>query len=227
MGDQAASRRADKDALFEQFARVGKALASPKRLELLDLLAQGERTVDSLARAASVGVTTCSAHLQALRQARLVATRKEGTRVYYRLAGPDIAALYAALQHVAATHIGDVNAAARDYLGPDDTEHLDRDELLRRVRAGQVVVIDVRPAEEYTAGHIPGAVSIPLAELTDQLGALPADRQIVAYCRGAYCVMAHDAVRELTSRGRDAARLVDGMLEWRLADLPVQTQDVA
>jgi rhodanese-related sulfurtransferase len=227
MGDQPASRRADKDALFEQFARVGKALASPKRLELLDLLAQGERTVDSLARTTSVGVTTCSAHLQTLRQARLVATRKDGTRVHYRLAGPDIASLYGALQQVAATHIGDVAAAARDYLGPDDTEHLDRDELLRRVRAGRVVVIDVRPVEEYAAGHIPGAVSIPLADLADRLDALPADRQIVAYCRGAYCVMAHDAVRELTAHGRDAARLVDGMLEWRLADLPVQTQDVA
>jgi rhodanese-related sulfurtransferase len=172
-------------------------------------------------------VTTCSAHLQTLKQARLVATRKDGTRVHYRLAGPDVAALYGSLQQVAATHLGDVTAAARDYLGPDDTEHLDRDELIRRVRAGHVVVIDVRPAEEYAAGHIPGAVSIPLAELADRLDALPADRQIVAYCRGAYCVMAHDAVRELTSRGRPAARLVDGMLEWRLADLPVETQDVA
>ena len=227
MGDQTVSRRADKDALFEQFARVGKALASPKRLELLDLLAQGERTVDSLARTTSVGVTTCSAHLQTLRQARLVSTRKEGTRVHYRLAGPDVTALYGTLQQVAATHISDVAAAARHYLGPDDTEHLDRDELLSRVRVGQVVVIDVRPAEEYAAGHIPGAVSIPLAELADRLDALPADRQIVAYCRGAYCVMAHDAVRELTAHGKDAARLVDGMLEWRLADLPVQTQDVA
>jgi rhodanese-related sulfurtransferase len=218
MGDRSASRRADKDALFDQFARVGKALASPKRLELLDLLAQGERTVDSLARVTSVGVTTCSAHLQTLRHARLVATRKEGTRVYYRLAGPDVTALYGALQQVAATHIGDLATAARDYLGPDDTEHVDRDELLRRVQAGEVVVIDVRPAEEYAAGHIPGAVSIPLAELADRLDALPTDRQIVAYCRGAYCVMAHDAVRALTAHGRDAARL---------ASLPVHTEDVA
>lgn len=227
MGDQAAGRRADKDALFEQFARVGKALASPKRLELLDLLAQGERTVDALARATSLGVTTCSAHLQTLRQSRLVATRKEGTRVYYRIAGPDVAALYRAVQQVAATHIHDVAAAAEDYLGPDDTEHVDRDELLRRVRAGRVTVIDVRPSEEYAAGHIPGAVSIPLAELADRLDSLPADRQIVAYCRGAYCVMAHDAVRQLTAHGRDAARLDDGMLEWRLANLPVHTQEVA
>lgn len=227
MGDRTAGRRADKDALFEQFARVGKALASPKRLELLDLLAQGERTVDSLARAASLGLTSCSAHLQALRQARLVSTRKEGTRVHYRLAGQDVATLYGTLQRVAATHVGDLAAAARDYLGPDDTEQLDREELIRRVKAGQVVVIDVRPPEEYAAGHIPGALSIPLDELSDRLDALPADRQIVAYCRGAYCVMAHDAVRELTAHGRSAARLKDGMLEWRLADLPIQVQDVA
>lgn len=217
------SRRADKDALFEQFARVGKALASPKRLELLDLLAQGERTVESLAGTASLGVTTCSAHLQTLKQARLVTTRKDGVRVYYRLAGPDVAALYGHLQEVAAAHLSDLAPAARAYLGPDDTEAVDRDELLRRARAGEVTVIDVRPAEEYAAGHIPGAVSVPLAELTDRLDTLPAERQIVAYCRGAYCVMAHDAVRRLRAGGRTAARLRDGMLEWRLADLPVDT----
>jgi rhodanese-related sulfurtransferase len=222
-----ATRRRDKDALFEQFARVGKALASPKRLELVDLLAQGERTVESLARAAHLGVTSCSAHLQTLKAARLVATRKDGTKVHYRLAGPDVAALYGHLQQVAAAHLADLTAAAGDYLGPDDTEHLDRAELLRRARAGQVTVIDVRPAEEYTAGHIPGAISVPLAELPERLDELPADTEIVAYCRGAYCVLAHDAVRLLTSHGRNARRLVDGMLEWRLADLPVTSQDVA
>jgi rhodanese-related sulfurtransferase len=221
------TRRRNKDALFEQFARIGKALASPKRLELLDLLAQGERTVESLARAANLGVTSCSAHLQTLKAARLAATRKDGTKVFYRLAGPDVAALYGHLQQVAAGHLADVTAAAHDYLGPDDTEQVDREELLRRARTGQVTVIDVRPAEEYAAGHIPGAVSVPLAELPQRLDEIPAGTEIVAYCRGAYCVLAHDAVRLLTSRGRSARRLADGMLEWRLADLPVAGQDVA
>jgi rhodanese-related sulfurtransferase len=217
------TRRDDKDALFEQFARVGKALASPKRLELLDLLAQGERTVESLARAASLGMTTCSAHLQTLKHARLVDTRRDGVKVYYRLAGPDVAALYGHLQQVAASHLPDVAPAASAYLGPDDTEAVDRDELLRRAEAGTVTVLDVRPAEEYAAGHIPGAVSVPLAELPDRLADLPTDTEIVAYCRGAYCVLSYDAVRLLTSHGRPARRLVDGVLEWRLADLPLTT----
>jgi rhodanese-related sulfurtransferase/DNA-binding HxlR family transcriptional regulator len=219
--------RERKDALFEQFARVGKALSSPKRLELLDLLAQGERTVDSLARATDLGMTTCSAHLQTLKQARLVSTRKAGVKVYYRLAGPDVAALYGHLQQVTAAHLPDLDAAAQAYLGPDDTEAVDRDELLRRAQAGTVTVLDVRPAEEYAAGHISGALSVPLAELPDRLAELPADTEIVAYCRGAYCVFSHDAVRLLTAHGRSARRLVDGMLEWRLADLPVERPDGA
>jgi rhodanese-related sulfurtransferase len=224
----ALTRRECKDALFEQFARVGKALASPKRLELIDLLAQGERPVEALARAASLGVTSCSAHLQTLKHARLVTTRKDGVKVYYRLAGPDVGALYGHLQQVASSHLPDVAPAAAAYLGPDDTEAVDRDELIRRAQAGQVTVLDVRPAEEYAAGHIPGAVSVPLAELPDRLADLPADTEIVAYCRGAYCVLSHDAVRLLTSHGRAARRLSDGMLEWNLAHLPVATsEDVA
>ncbi|MEU6647656.1 metalloregulator ArsR/SmtB family transcription factor [Saccharomonospora sp. NPDC046836] len=211
-----------KTALFDQFARVGKALASGKRLELLDLLAQGERTVDALARAARLGVTTASAHLQTLKQANLVATRRQGTKIYYRLAGPDVAALYALVRTVANEHLPDVEAARNAYLGPD-TDKVTRAELLQRVRSGSVAVIDVRPAEEYAAGHIPGAVSIPVAELAERLAELPADQEIVAYCRGAYCVLAHDAVRLLAALGRPARRLVDGMLEWRLADLPVAT----
>ncbi len=216
-----------KDAVFEQFARVSKALASPKRLELIDLLAQGERTVEALARAANLGVTSCSAHLQTLKQSRLVATRKEGTKVYYRLAGPDVAALYGHLQQVAAAHLADVTAASAAYLGPADTEQVDRAELLRRARAGQVTVLDVRPAEEFLAGHIPGAISVPLAELPGRLADLPSGSEFVAYCRGAYCVLAHDAVRLLTSHGRRARRLADGMLEWRLANLPVSSEDIA
>lgn len=216
MGDRDA-----KTALFDQFARVGKALGSGKRLELLDLLAQGERTVEALAQAADLGLTTASAHLQSLKRAHLVATRREGTKVYYRLAGDDVALLYALVRNVASEHLADVAAARDAYLGPD-TDQVGRDELLRRVRAGQVAMVDVRPREEYAAGHIPGAVSIPLDELADRLTDLPTDQEVVAYCRGAYCVLAHEAVRLLTDRGRPARRLADGMLEWRLADLPVE-----
>lgn len=215
MGDRAA-----KTELFDQFARVGKALGSGKRLELLDLLAQGERPVDALARACELGLTTTSAHLQTLKQANLVTTRKEGTQVFYRLAGTDVAALFALVRTVASEHLPDVEAARAAYLGPD-TEQVSRDELLRRARSGAVTILDVRPRDEYNAGHIPGALSIPLEELEDHLAEVPAEHQIVAYCRGAYCVLAHDAVRMLTAHGHSAARLIDGMLEWRLAQLPV------
>jgi rhodanese-related sulfurtransferase/DNA-binding transcriptional ArsR family regulator len=217
MGDPAA-----KNALFDQFARVGKALSSGKRLELLDLLAQGERTVDALARASELGLSTASAHLQTLKAANLVHTRREGTKVIYRLAGTDVAQLLALVRAVANTHLPDVEAAARSYLG-QGTEQVTRDELLDRIQTGQVTVIDVRPREEYEAGHIPAAVSVPLDELADHLAELPADHDIVAYCRGTYCVLAHEAVRMLTDRGRTAMRLTDGMLEWRLAELPVAT----
>jgi rhodanese-related sulfurtransferase/DNA-binding transcriptional ArsR family regulator len=216
------ARREAKDALFDQFARVGKALASPKRLELLDLLAQGERPVEALARSAGLGVTSASAHLQTLKHARLVATRKEGTKVIYRLAGDDVADLYVRLQQVAQAHLADVALARSAFLGSPDTEEVDRIELWRRARAGEVVVIDVRPDEEYSAGHIPGALSMPLSALAERLAELPQDAEIVAYCRGAYCVMAHDAVRMLHAHGRRARRLADGMIEWRLADLPVE-----
>jgi rhodanese-related sulfurtransferase/DNA-binding transcriptional ArsR family regulator len=216
MGDPIA-----KAELFDSLARVGKALGSGKRLELLDLLAQGERSVDALARAAGLGLTTCSAHLQTLRQAGLVATRRDGTKIHYRLAGSDVAALYALLRDVAGTHSAQAAAARDTYLGDDDTQAVDRDELQRRLAAGRVVAVDVRPAEEYAAGHIPGARSIPLDELADRLAELPDDLEVVVYCRGAYCVFAHDAARLLNARGRRAVRLTDGMLEWRLAHLPV------
>jgi rhodanese-related sulfurtransferase/DNA-binding transcriptional ArsR family regulator len=215
MGDRAA-----KNALFEQFGRVGKALASGKRIELLDLLAQGERTVEALARASELGLTTASAHLQTLKAANLVTTRREGTRIYYRLAGADVAQLLVLLRAVGDNHLPDVAAAARAYLGPP-TEELSRDELLQRARSGRVIVLDVRPREEYDAGHIPGAVSIPVDELTDHLAELPDGCEIVAYCRGQYCVMAHEAVRVLADHGRSAVRLQEGMLEWGLAGLPV------
>jgi len=215
--------RDHKTALFDQFARVGRALASGKRLELLDLLAQGERDVASLAAAADLGVTTASAHLQTLRQANLVATRRDRTRVLYRLAGRDVADLYARLREVAQSHLPDVEAARIAYLGEDGGRPVTRDQLQQLAKTMPVTVLDVRPVEEYAAGHIPGAVSIPHNELADRLAELPDDGQIVAYCRGAYCVLAHDAVRLLAAHGHDAARLADGMLEWRLADLPVAT----
>lgn len=218
MGDSV--RKAE---LFEQLARVGKALGSGKRLELLDLLAQGSRSVAALAESAGLGMTTASAHLQTLKQAGLVATSREGTTIRYRLADPDVAALYAQLRTVAAARLPDVDAARRAYLGAEDTEQIGRDELLRRAHAGEVVVLDVRPALEFAAGHIPGAMSIPIDELSARLDELPADVEVVAYCRGAYCVFAHDAVRLLTAQGRRAVRLADGMLEWRLAHQPVET----
>lgn len=215
MGD--AERKA---ALFDAIAVTGKALSSGKRLELLDLLAQGERSVEALARAAGLGLTTASAHLQTLKHAGLVATRRAGTRIYYRIAGPDVAALYSLLQHVADARQAAATQARVAYLGPPDTEHLTREELFGRVKAGTATVIDVRPAEEYAAGHIPGAVSIPLEELEASLADLPGG-EIVAYCRGTNCVLAHDAVRLLAARGLQARRLTDGLLEWRLAGLPV------
>ena len=217
MGD--AVRKAE---LFEQLARVGKALGSGKRLELVDLLGQGPRSVAELAAAAGLGVTTTSAHLQTLKQAGLVATRRQGTTIRYRLAGPDVAALYVQMRQVGAAHLADVDVARRGYLGDDDTEQIGRDELLRRAASGEAIILDVRPAPEYAAGHVPGAISIPIEELTERLADLPTDTEIVAYCRGPYCVFAHEAVRLLTAHGRRAVRLANGMLEWRLAEQPVE-----
>ena len=215
MGDRAA-----KDTLFTEFAVVGKALASPKRLELLDLLAQAPRSVEDLARTADLRLSTCSAHLQRLLAAGLVTTRRDGTRIWYSLAGDDVAALFTDVRAVAQRHRPHTEAARRGYLGADDTEQVDLVELLRRAEAGDVVVLDVRPAPEYAAGHLPGAVNIPLEQLEDRLAELPEDREVVAYCRGAYCVLAHDAVRLLTAHGRRARRATDGILEWRVAGRP-------
>jgi len=209
--------RNHKTALYDQLARVGKALSSGKRLELLDLLAQGERDVASLAAAADLGITSASAHLQTLKQANLVTTRRDGTRVLYRLAGRDVAALFAQVRQVAQSRLPDVEAARVTYLGADGGQPVTRDELTQIAKTSRITVLDVRPAEEYSAGHIPGAVSIPLDELAGRLAELPGDTQIVAYCRGAYCVLAHDAVRLLTAHGHHATRLADGWLEWQLS----------
>ncbi|SDL09333.1 transcriptional regulator, ArsR family [Cryobacterium psychrotolerans] len=226
MGD-----REKKSALFEQFARVGKALGSGKRLELIDLLAQGERTVESLATAAGLGLSTASAHLQALKQAGLVSTRREGTRIHYQLAGDDVARLYSLMRTVARNHLAEVEQKRIAYLGQgefdaddgDAPQEITREDLLARAQAGTVTVLDVRPRQEFRAAHIPGALSIPLEELSARLGELPLGRDIVAYCRGAYCVLAYEAVTLLRQDGRPAARLHEGMLEWRLANLPVSS----
>ena len=217
------NERRAKDALFAEFAAVGKVLGHPKRLELLDLLAQGPRSVEDLAHAADLGITTGSAHLQALREAGLVEPRREGKRVFYSLSGDDVAALWEQLRHVAQVYRPHTEPARRAYLGPDDTTAVDTDGLLRRLRDGDTVVLDVRPAVEYAGGHLPGALHIPVEELEQRLSELPRDREIVAYCRGQYCVLAHDAVRLLTAHGLVARRAADGILEWRVAGVPIHT----
>jgi DNA-binding transcriptional ArsR family regulator/rhodanese-related sulfurtransferase len=212
-----------KDALFEQFAQVAKALASPKRLEMLDVLTQGERSVDALAQSTSLKLTTASAHLQILRQGGLVTSRKDGTRIFYRLAGEDVARLYLTLRDVAVEHLAGTERAARAYLGNDDLEPVGRDELLDRIKSGRILLVDVRPEIEYAAGHIEGAASIPVDELYARVSELPKGRDIVAYCRGEYCVFAYDAIRLLRSKGRSARRLQGGILEWRVEQRPIVT----
>lgn len=224
-----------KTELFERVARVGKAMGHPARLELIDLLGQGECPVEPLAAAAGLPLSTASAHLQVLRRAGLVTTRRVGTSIRYSLAADDVAALYVALRTVAAAHLDDVEPARRAFLGlsandpaaDPAVQEISREELLRRVRDGRATVLDVRPAREYAAGHIPGAVSIPVDELAVRLAELPDSTTVVAYCRGPHCVLSYDAVRLLTRHGRDAIRLADGMLEWRLAGLPVDGDEAA
>jgi rhodanese-related sulfurtransferase/DNA-binding MarR family transcriptional regulator len=208
--------RRRKDALFEAIALMGKAFASPVRLELLDLLAQAPRTVDELARASDQSTANTSQHLQALHAAGMVTRTREGTSVRYSLAGDEALSLWLALRDASIAQLGEVERAARDYLG-EDIEAIGRDELIGRLGRGEIVLVDVRPSEEYAAGHIEGARSIPLAELEGRLAELPADREIVAYCRGPICAYAHEAVRQLQAAGRTARRLEDGWPEWRLS----------
>ena len=210
MGDRAA-----KNALYREFAAVGKALGNPGRLELLDLLAQGPRSVEELAATAGLGMSTCSAHLQTLREAGLIEPRREGKRIYYSLTGDDVAGLWAQLRRVAQTHRPHTELARRAYLGSEDTEAMTRAELLARAQTEDLLVLDVRPSTEFEASHLPGAISIPIEDLAARLDELPTDTEIVAYCRGAYCVMAHDAVRILNAHGYSARRAEDGVLEWR------------
>jgi rhodanese-related sulfurtransferase/biotin operon repressor len=208
-----------KQALFEAIAVMGKAFASPRRLELLDLLAQAPRSVEELARESGQSTANASQHLQALHAAGMLTRTREGTRVVYAIAGEDALRLWLALRDASMAHLGEVERAARDYLG-DEVESIGREELLERLGKGDVVLVDVRPEEEFAAGHIEGARSIPLSELERRLAELPPDREVVAYCRGPFCAYAHDAVRRLQAAGRDAKRLDVGLPEWRLAGLP-------
>jgi rhodanese-related sulfurtransferase len=205
-----------KDAIYEQFARVGKAVSAPKRLELLDLLSQGPRTVEALAEHASISVANASQHLQVLRTARLVDAERKGFYVEYRLAGDEVSCFFLALRGLAETRLAEVDQVTRAYLdGRGAMEAVDGDELVRRVKAGEVTVLDVRPCEEYRAGHLPGALSIPLGELKARLKELPKNRDVVAYCRGPYCVMAVEAVELLRKKGFKAHRMEQGVVDWR------------
>jgi rhodanese-related sulfurtransferase len=212
------------EAICEQIARIGKAVASPKRLEILELLSQAPRTVEALAREARLSQANTSQHLQVLRTARLVETRREGTSIRYRLTDETVADFFRVLRVLAVTHLAEVERITRQYLkGTEVLEPVDRKTLLARVRKGEVTVVDVRPAEEYRAGHIQGAISVPLEELKDRIAELPRDQEIVAYCRGPYCVWAAQAAQLLREQGFQARHLEDGVLDWRASGHRVTT----
>jgi len=219
----AATHREFKDRLFRQFARVGKALASPKRLEIVDLLAQGERTVEEIARETAMSVASASQHLQALKGARMVEARREGLYAHYRLAGEDVFRTWQAVRALAESRLAEVEGVVEAYLADRDAlEAVDATELMERLNDESVVVLDVRPEEEYWGGHLPGAISVPVDALEAALQTLPKDREIVAYCRGPYCVFSDEAVALLRSRGYRARRLRQGMPDWRASGLPVE-----
>ncbi len=219
-----ASHRAFKDRLYGQLARVGKALASPHRLELLELLAQGERTVDSLASEASMSIASTSQHLQALREGGLVESRKQGLFVHYRLADPTVFDLTRVLRVVAETRLAELERIVRDHFGDrSEPEPVLMEELVERARSGNVVIIDTRPANEYAAGHIEGAISVPIDELQERLKQLPKSKEYVAYCRGPYCAYADRAVELLRANGRRARRLSQGFPEWKASGLPIES----
>ncbi len=213
-----------KKQLFEQFARVAKAMASPNRLELLEAMAQGELSVEALSKASGMSVANTSHHLQVLRDAGLAASRKEGLQVFYRLSDDQITVLLACLRSVAERHLAEVDRIVREHFDKlDALTPVGRDELLSRIKAGEAMVIDVRPAGEFQAGHIPGAVNIPIEELPKKLKRLPGGQEIVAYCRGPYCMLAFEAVEKLREAGFQARRLEDGFPEWKAEHRPVET----
>ncbi|MFA5083162.1 MAG: metalloregulator ArsR/SmtB family transcription factor [Hydrogenophilaceae bacterium] len=213
-----------KKKLFEQFARVAKALASPNRLDLLEVLAQGEKGVDALAQATGMSVANTSHHLQVLRDSGLAESRKEGLQVIYRLSDDQIPTLMGCISRIAERHLAEVDRIVREHFDTRDLlTPVGRDELLARVKEGETMVIDVRPASEYQAGHIPGAVNIPVDELPKHLETLPHGQEIVAYCRGPYCMLAFEAVAKLREAGYQARRLEDGFPEWKAENRPVDT----
>lgn len=212
-----------KHDLFNQFARVGKALSNGNRLELLEFLAQGERSVEDLAKVSGLTVGNTSQHLKLLREAGLVTSRKEGLKVHYSITGDDVISLLDSIRNVAQRHIADVQQLVSSFLTiKDDLEPIPREELIRRVKDDLVTVLDVRPPEEFAAGHVPGAVNVPLAELEMYLDKLEPKQEVVAYCRGPHCVLAFDAVEKARDKGLVARRLEDGFPEWKLAGLPVE-----
>ena len=219
----AATHREFKDHLFEQFARIGKALSSPRRLEIVDLLAQGERTVEEIARETTMSVASASQHLQALKAARMVEARRDGLYVHYRLADEDVFRTWQTVRALAEARLSEVDSVVEAYLVDRDVlEAVDATELMERLSGEGVIVLDVRPEEEYRAGHIPGALSVPVDALEAALQALPKDREIVAYCRGPYCVFSDEAVALLRARGYRARRLRQGLPDWRAAGMPVE-----
>ena len=221
------SRQTPKALLFEQFARIGQALSSGPRLELLELLAQGEYSVDALAQLTGLSVANTSRHLQQLRLAGLIVARKEGQFVHYRLAGDEVVRLIYALGAVGETYSAEVERLITTFLADKDSlEPVPAEEVLERARNGLVTLLDVRPSHEYAAGHIPGAVNIPLTEINKRLHELPANREVVAYCRGPYCLMAFEAVALLRKKGRKARRLQYGLPEWRLRGLQIEYESL-
>ena len=212
-----------KSHLYEHVARIGQAISSPKRLELIELLAQGEKTVELLAGQARIDMRLASAHLRALREARLVETRREGKFIHYRLSGPDVAQLWLNVREVAEEHLVELRVALdRMAAAPNALSSESRDSLLAKARSGDIVVIDVRPGTEFAAGHLPYASSMPLAELEKRLADLPVDKEIVAYCRGPFCLMSDEAVQLLRQRGYTAHKITDGVIEWRANGLPIE-----
>lgn len=214
--------RRRKDLFYEQVARLGKAVSSPKRLELIEILAQGEKTVEQLAAAAAIGAKLASAHLKTLKSARLIESRRDGKHIHYRLADPQVAGLWVALREAAQARLTSLQAAMKEIVShPEELAPVGGKQLLSQARRGEVVVIDVRPAGEYRTAHLPYARSIPLAELKARLGEIPKHKPVVAYCRGPFCLMAKEAVTLLNRRGFRAARLEQGVAEWRARGLPL------
>ncbi|MDD2741396.1 MAG: metalloregulator ArsR/SmtB family transcription factor [Rhodocyclaceae bacterium] len=217
----------NKSYLYEHVARIGKSLSSPKRLELLELLAQGEKTVETLSTQADIDMRLASAHLKALREARLVETRRDGKYIHYRLSGPDVAQLWVTLRETAEEHLVELRLAlAQMVSAPDCLCTEDRESLLLKAQQGDVVVIDVRPAAEFNAGHLPFARSMPLDELEQRLADLPADSHVVAYCRGPFCVMSDEAVKLLRDKGFSAQKITDGVCEWAASGLPIEMDNL-